>query len=182
MKIQKKTKIFILLGIVFILQLNLSAQDKIKDNFIGINPSVTAEPFYEKGEFDINIFPLVYQRVINNHFDFRITSILNLGVREDKNRLSIYGIELAVPYFLSQKGGNPSRGFLIAPILSLVRYSKEEHLNLGIWCEPGYNILMDKDYSLSIGLQFGATYFSYDNEQNKWREHIGVKIVFGKWF
>jgi hypothetical protein len=171
--------------LIIILSLNsiLKAQDEVTKHFIGINPSITAEPFYEKGEVDINIFPLVYQRILINRVHLRLTSILNLGIRNDGNSLSIYGIEMAIPYYFSQKVNkyNPSRGLFIAPTLSFVRYSKQEHSNIGIWFESGYNILIDKSLSLSLGLQFGATYFSYDNDANKWRNHFGIKIVLGKW-
>lgn len=179
----KYSKTIVLSVILLALNSNLKAQDEVTKHFIGINPSITAEPFYEKGEVDINIFPLVYQRILNNCVDLRITSILNLGIRNNGNSLSIYGFEMATPIFFSQKvkKSNCYRGLFIAPILSLIRYSKEEHSNIGIWFESGYNILMDKYFSLSLGVQFGATCFSYDDDSNKWRNHFGIKIVFGKW-
>jgi hypothetical protein len=174
--------IFLLVCLLSFTQ-GLDAQDKITKHFIGLNPSITAEPFYEDGELDINIFPIVYQRIITKRADFRMTSILNYGIRNDGNKASIYGFEIAAPFFISQKLDKylPSKGFFFAPVVSIVRYSKEEHTNLGIWFEPGYNFLMDNNFSLSLGVQAGATYFSYDNEQEKWRNHFGIKIVFGKW-
>ncbi len=161
----------------------LLAQDGKKFNFIGINPSVTVEPFYEKGELDINIFPLVYQRSLTKRFDIRLTSILNLGIRNNGNEISHFGFEAGLPIFFKAKE-NPkeiSKGFFVAPILSLTRNRFEEHNNLGLWIEPGYNLLFDNNFAMTFGLQFGGTYFGYDNGQTKWGNHFGIKIIIGKW-
>lgn len=184
MKIVQNMKSNFLVVNLLALCLVINAQEKSTKHFIGINPSVTAEPFYEKGEVDINIFPVVYQRIITERFDIRFTSNLSLAIRNEGNSSSIYGFEVGAPFFFSQKvrKNQPSKGLFIAPIFSFVQYSKEDHSNMGIWLEPGYNVLMDKNFSVSIGLQVGGTYFFYKNDENKWREHIGLKVILGKWF
>ncbi|KAA3608759.1 MAG: hypothetical protein D8M58_18655 [Calditrichaeota bacterium] len=162
----------------------LQAQDGSTKNFIGINPSITVEPFYEQGEFDINILPVVYQKPINNFVDVRLTSILSLGIRDKQSGINGVGFETAAPIFLNkrEKDDLQSKGFFIASIFSLVRYTKEEHTNFGFWLEPGYIFSLDNDFSISIGGQFGATYFDHDKIRNKWGEHIGAKFIIGKWF
>lgn len=161
----------------------LKAQDA-KLNFIGINPGLTIEPFYEKGEMDIAIIPIVYQRPFAKRFDIRLASICNLGLRKNGNDISHVGLEIAMPVFFKQKETKKesSKGFFAAPVLSLTRNRIEKHNNLGLWVEPGYNLLFDDGFAMSFGLQVGATYFSYDNAPAKWGNHFGVKVIFGKWF
>lgn len=161
----------------------LFAQEDRKANFIGVNPSMTVEPFYDKGELDINIFPLVYQRPLTKRLDIRLTPILNLGVRNNGNEISHIGFETGFPIFFKTKETNNeiSKGFFVAPILSLTRNRIEEHNSLGLWIEPGYNLLFDNNLAMTLGLQLGGTYFPQDNGQAKWGNHFGVKIIIGKW-
>ena len=159
-------------------------QDEKRSNFFGINPGVTVEPYYESGELDINVLPIVYQRSFTNRLDLRLTSILNYGVRQGDDRLSHFGLQLAAPVFFKKKEDKValSKGFFIAPILGLTRNNEASHTNIGVHIEPGYNILFENKFALSIGLQFGGTYFLNDSEANHWGNHFGVKIIFGKWF
>jgi hypothetical protein len=158
-------------------------QNEKRLNFFGINPSVTVEPYYNSGELDINFLPIVYQRSITNRLDVRLTSILNYGIRNGNDRLSHIGIETATPIFLKKKENNTeiSKGFFLAPILSLTRNNAASLTNIGTWVEPGYNILFENKFALSLGLQIGGTYFINDNSANTWGNHFGVKVIFGKW-
>jgi hypothetical protein len=162
----------------------LLAQTDKRYHFIGINPSVTVEPYYYKGELDVIVLPLVYQRSLTQRFDIRLTSILNLGIRKNGNEISHFGMETAFPLFFKSKEHNKeiSKGFYAAPILSLTRNNVEAHNNLGLWLEPGYNLLFDNNFAMTFGLQFGGTYFAYDNGPSKWGNLFGFKIIFGKWF
>jgi len=180
--IELRMKSFMLLLTVLSVSSVFGQNEKIL-NYLGINPSVTVEPFYDKGELDINIFPLVYQRSFSKRFDFRLTSILNLGMRNDGNKFSHFGFEAGLPIFFKSKESQNemSSGFFIAPILSLTRNRIEKHNSLGLWIEPGYNLLFDNDFAMSFGLQLGGTYFPDDNGQLKWGNHFGVKIIIGKW-
>jgi hypothetical protein len=184
MKMLQIIKQIIVLTIILVnLNSQLKAQNGSKAHFIGLNPSLTVEPFYEKGEMDINIIPIVYQRSLTNRVDLRITSICNFGIRNNGNEISHFGLETAFPIFLKQKEDKKqsSKGFFVAPILSLTRNRMEKHNNGGLWIEPGYNLLFDNKIAMSFGLQIGGTYFSYDNGQTNWKNHFGVKIIFGKW-
>lgn len=162
---------------------SLFAQEDKKHNFFGLNPSATVEPFYTKGELDLSIFPLVYQRTLTNRLDIRFSSILNLGLRNSGNEISHLGIETGLPVFfmLKETKNEISKGFFIAPIISVTRNRIEEHNNLGLWIEPGYNLLFENNVAMTFGLQLGGTYFDYDNGQTKWGNHFGVKIIIGKW-
>lgn len=159
-------------------------QDEKRLNFLGINPSVTVEPYYNSGELDINILPIVYQRSITNRLDLRLTSVMNYGIRNGNDKLSHIGLEFGVPVFFKKKENiiEISKGFFIAPLLSLTRNNEANHTNIGTWVEPGYNILFENNFALSLGLQIGGTYFINDSSANTWGNHFGVKVVFGKWF
>lgn len=158
-------------------------QDEKRSHFFGINPSVTVEPYYNSGELDINILPIVYQRSMTDRLDLRLSSILNYGIRNGNDRLSHMGVELGTPVFLKKKEDRLelSQGFFIAPLVSLTRNNEANHTNIGTWIEPGYNILFENKFALSLGLQIGGTYFIYDSSANSWGNHFGVKVVFGKW-
>ncbi len=160
------------------------SQKKKSINFIGLNPSVTVEPFYEKGEFDINVFPIVYQKTISQRVDIRIISIVNYGIRKSTSSFSHIGFQTAFPHFIIKKTDKliPSKGFFVAPGFGITRNLMEKHTNFGLWIEPGYNLLFDDKYSLSFSIQFGATHFWYDSGTTKWGNHFGIKIIFGKWF
>lgn len=175
-------QIIILMAILVIYENPLLAQEG-NGLFIGINPSVTVEPFYDEGELDINILPLVYQMPLTKRFDIRLTSILNLGIRNNGNEISHYGFETGFPMFFEPKEtkNEISKGFFVAPIFSMTRNKVEEHNNLGFWIEPGYNLLFDDTFAMTFGLQLGSTYFAYDSGQTKWDNHFGIKIIVGKW-
>lgn len=177
-------KQIILLTVTLVIYENqILAQEDKRFKFIGINPSVTVEPFYDKGELDVNIFPLLYQSALTKRIDIRLTSILNLGIRNDGNEISHFGFETAFPLFFRTKEtkNEISKGFYIAPILSMTRNRVEDHNNLGLWIEPGFNLLFENNFAMTFGLQLGGTYFAYDNGQTKWGNHFGIKIIIGKW-
>ena len=154
-----------------------------KSYFVGINPSVTVEPYYEEGELDVNVFPFVFQRPINLRTHVRLTSIVNLGIRNNANKLSHYGFEAAVPVFIRKVPdySEINKGFFVAPIVSGTRNNLEDHTNLGLWVEPGYHLIFEKNFAMSFGLQLGGTYFFYDDKTTALGGHFGVKIVLGFW-
>lgn len=164
--------------------LNAKCESLEKASFLGLNPSVTVEPYYNKGEFDINVFPVVYQRTISERIDFRASVTLNYGVREISKSISHFGGQLALPIFYKKKENlmNPSSGLFIAPGLGFTRNNLEKHTNIGFWLEPGYNLQISDKWSISFGVQLGATNFNYDDGTGKWGEHFGMKIIIGRWF
>jgi hypothetical protein len=162
----------------------IQAQEYSISHFLGLNPSVTVEPFYEKGEFDVNILPIVYQKHFSKRFDFRVSSTVNYGIRKSSNSITHIGGQLAFPVYFkkSEDNENPNNGFFVAPGMGFTRNREEHHTNIGFWLEPGYNLLFSEDWIISFGMQFGATYFNYDSLEDLWGNHFGVKIFFGKWF
>lgn len=159
-------------------------QKQSSPTFLGINPYITVEPFYAKGELDINLAPFVFQKPIGLRFDFRVNPILNLGIRTGNDVISHVGGELALPVYLRKKNDSTesSSGFFLAPVFSLTRNLPALHTNYGIWAEPGYHLLFENQLAFSFGLQVGATYFDYDHLPDEWGSHFGAKVTFGKWF
>lgn len=164
--------------------LSASSQEKRTAHFIGLTPAITVEPYYNKGELDINVFPLVYQFSISKRLDGRLSPVLNLGIRNGDDVLSHVGLEIATPIFLKKKEekNSPSNGFYLAPVLSFTRNNSALHYNLGTWIEPGYLLSISEKWSISFGLQVGGTYFMRDSGIQEWGNHFGFKIVIGKWF
>jgi hypothetical protein len=177
-------KNFLLLLLLLILTFKLFAEGNKRANFIGIKPEVTVEPYYQKGELDVNILPLVYQHTLNQRIDVRLASIMNLGIRETGTTISHYGFQLAFPVYLQKKEDTslPSKGLFVAPGIGVTRNNLDKHQNIGLWVEPGYHLVFDDKWAIAFGIQLGATHFSYDDGTAKWGNHFGIKICFGKWF
>jgi hypothetical protein len=176
---------YLLVGFAFFFSLPEGlAQEKSVPLFVGLNPSVTVEPFYAKGEFDVGIFPLVIQRPLGLRWDVRASTILNLGVRNNGNGISHYGLELAFPFFFSAKPDRftNSNGFYASPILSLTQNRMADHTNTGTWLEAGYFFPVTMKWGISVGLQAGVTHFNYSTEEPDWKSHFGVKAIVGRWF
>jgi len=158
---------------------NVQADINSANYFVGLSPSLTAEPFYESGEFDVNILPLVYQRNLLDNIDIRMIGLVNYGIRKNENKLSHFGFELAFPRYLF---GNtplpgPSEGFFVAPIFSIAQEQIKKELHVGLWVEPAYQFTFSQNYSISLGLQLGVTWIEKDMV-----DHFGIKFIFGRWF
>ena len=178
------SKLFLAFFLFSLTWISSFSQSAGKPHFIGINPSFTVEPFYEKGEFDVNVVPIVYQHALGQRVDIRLNTIVNYGVRFSGSKISHFGLETAFPIFLipRENSDDPSSGLYLAPIFSYTRNQVELHKNYGFWAEPGYNLLFDNDFAISIGVQFGRTFFNYDNGARQYGPHFGVKVILGKWF
>ncbi len=178
--------LFLLLSIHLVLFLNTSyAQKSFSTHFLGMNPGISIKPFYQSGEMDMNIIPLVYQTNLYGPLDMRLISVLNFGFRSDGNEIINYGAELALPYFFNQRSEKHqiSKGFYLAPVISLLKFNDDdrEHTT-GVLIESGFAFLVEEKASITIGFQLGAGYYSYREEDNKWQNQVGLKIILGNWF
>ena len=81
-------------------------------------PDITVERDYEKGEFDLNIAPLVVQYYLGPKLALKAASIVNLHVHEG-SEISHLGGQLSLPvYFLAHKESFAS-GIYLAPVFGL---------------------------------------------------------------
>lgn len=170
-----------ILSTLLLCQLTVYAQKR--PVFWGINPSITVELPYLRGELDVNMLPVNFQTTLHPRLHLRVGSLLNYGFRSTGNGISHYGFEIATPVFLKAKA-NPAmaaQGWYLAPIISLSHNPLGKHRNTGLWLEPGFHWLFEDRFALFFGLQFGTTYFNYQNQQNGWGQHFGANVIFGRW-
>jgi hypothetical protein len=171
------TTIFIL-----VLSSNLFGQSK-RPIFIGIQPAITVEPFYEEGELDVNCFPLVIETRIGNRTNLRFAPIANYHIGGSENGFSDIGLFAVLPIFFKKAESleDRTRGFYIGPVLGFGRNLINEHYTTTLAVEPGYMLKADKRFTAAFGLQLGSSYFSDDAQPSKWVFHWGPKISLGFW-
>lgn len=174
-----KKALILLLIICFIDELR--AQDK-RPVFIGIQPGITQEPFYEKGEFDVNITPFTFQIPITTRVDLRLTTLGNYHFGGETG-FSDVGFQLVAPIFINKKVATNSKsgGIYLGPVYGFGRNLLNHHYTHTVAIEPGYMFPTEKSFSLTLGLQFGGSYFDYDSGPGKWGNHFGFKINLGFW-
>ena len=151
--------------------------------FIGIQPNITVEPFYDPGEFDLDIVPLVFEASVGLRLNLKLTPIVNYHFGGEKKGLSDIGAYAVLPIFFKAKKTREERpfGFYLGPVIGFGRNLLNEHFTTTLAVEPGYMFETKKRFTISLGLQIGGSHFSYDSEPNKWVLHWGPKVTFGFW-
>jgi len=154
-----------------------------KQVYIGLQPGVTVEPFYEEGEFDFNVFPLIIETPVSSRINLRICPIANYHMGGETNGFSDLGVFTVLPIFFNKKEDDNTipYGFYLGPVVGLGRNLINKHFTTTLALEPGYMIETKKRFTINLGIQFGASHFSYDTEPNKWVFHWGPKVTFGFW-
>lgn len=162
---------------------NIFAQSN-KSLFIGIQPSITVEPFYEKGELDVNVFPLIIETPIGLRTNFRLAPIANYHFGGSTKGFSDIGLYTFLAIYFRKREIAASRpcGFYIGPVLGFGRNLINKHYTTTLAVEPGYMFEAKKSFTITLGIQFGSSYFSYDSKPNNWAFHWGPKVTFGFWF
>lgn len=151
--------------------------------FLGFQPAVTKEPFYEPNAFDVNVLPLVIQFPVSKLADLRLTTIASYHIGK-VSAVSDIGFQVIAPiYVLPKKEGinERSRGFYLGPLLGVGRNLKNDHLTITCGVEPGYLFPAKNRFTVSLGLQLGGSYFIYDERNNILRSHFGFKVNLGFW-
>lgn len=151
--------------------------------FVGIQPNVTVEPFYEKGELDIDILPLVFEASLGLRTDLRISPIVNYHIGGQTDGISDLSVFTVLPIFFKKKEIRSDRpyGFYAGPVLGFGRNLINNHFTSTLAVEPGYMFEAEKRFTIALGLQAGGSYFSYDNQPDKWVSHWGPKVSLGYW-
>lgn len=172
----------ILLQILIAISLKMVGQNR-NPVFIGIQPAITVEPFYEKGVFDINIFPAVVEIPIGNRVDFRFLPLINYHVGDIKNGISDLGFYSVFPVYFKEREKKTARphGLYLGPVFGIGRNLINEHYTTTIALEPGYLFEAKNKFTISIGLQLGGSHFMYNTQPNEWVFHWGPKISLGFW-
>jgi len=150
--------------------------------FLGIQPGVTKEKFYEKNEFDINVVPIVFQVSLNKRIDLRFVTLANYHFG-DEQQFSDVGLLTSLPVYIFKKEelDDPSSGFFIGPHVGLSKNLLNEHYTANFAIEPGYQHSFSDRFALSAYLQYGGSYFAYHDGSSKWEQHFGIKVDLGFW-
>ncbi len=151
--------------------------------FIGFQPNVTVEPFYDESEFDLDIVPLVFETSIGLRTNIKISPIVNYHFGGATNGISDVAVYSVLPIFFKAKETKSDRpfGFYMGPVIGFGRNLINSHYTTTVGIEPGYMFETKNRFTISMGLQLGGSYFSYDVEPNKWVTHWGTKFSFGFW-
>ncbi len=176
-------KKLILILLVLVLTKLIAVSQNNKQFLLGFNPSVTIEQTYPKGCFDLNVFPLVIEYPLAKNLDIRAISIVNYGFRNMGSALINIGAELSIPYYFNFGNTLPAApsGFFLAAGSAYTRNIYYNHNNLSVFFEPGYNFLFNDNFSLIIDLQYGRTFFYYDDGSKLTGNHFGLKVILGWW-
>jgi len=163
--------------------MNSSTAQERKPIFIGLQPGITSEKFYEKDEFDINVIPIVLEMPLSERVDLRFTTIGNYHFGGKKNGFSDLGFQVLAPFFLKKKEtiNEKSQGFYITPVGGYGRNLIYKHDTYVLAAEAGYLFPTKKSFTLSLGIQFGGSCFDYDDDPDLWRQHFGFKLNLGFW-
>lgn len=174
---------------IFMLALQpLKADENLKTApgrvFVGIQPSVTVEPFYEKGEFDVNALPLIVEVPVAAHLSVRLAPTVNYHTGGQSNGISDLGLFVVTPIFLQKRKlpAEPLSGFYVGPVVGFGRNQMRDHYTITAAVEPGFLFPAERAFTIALGLQVGASYFTYDSSAEKWILHWGPKVTFGFWF
>lgn len=151
--------------------------------YIGLQPGLTVEPFYEEGEFDVNALPLIFETTLSPRINLRISPMVNYHIGGVTNGISDLSIFTVLPVFLKKYNDDSSipHGFYLGPVFGFGRNLINNHYTTTLAIEPGYMFETKKSFTINLGIQFGGSFFSYDNEPNKWVSHWGPKVTFGFW-
>lgn len=179
----KPTMTLLLSTLCLIGHLSVRAQDRpMKKNYIGLIPSVLAEPYDTINAIEVNALPILFERRIgeNNGFGFQVRPILNYRCFGNKSGFSQMGGTLvANRYFLNVF----EEGFWLKPQLGAYytyaynRLDKIQTMTLGI--EPGAFMLIAERFSLSVNLQPGVNYYPDQFSRDFVRSESGFKAHFG---
>lgn len=172
-----KTKTLWILILLSGLLTNISAQN-MKRTFIGIQPMITKEKFYDKGEFDLNIVPLVVQVSLSELVEIRAISIVNMHFGTS-SEVSHVGAELGLPLYPFRKRESAMKGIYAAPVFAMVHNRVTSSKEYTFAIEPGYSWIFQKGFSMNAGLQLGGTYFDGTFDGNALKDHFGFKISLG---
>ena len=149
--------------------------------YLGLGPDITTEKEYEKGEFDINIVPFVLQYYLSKTVAIRASSVVNLHIGNE-TEISQVGGQLALPVYFLSKASTAISGIYLAPLVGMSHNYISEGNESTAAAEAGYTWILPGGFTMNLGLQLGATYFTADDQTAGWRNHSGLKYSLGYTF
>ena len=73
-------------------------------------------------------------------------------------------------------------GLFAAPVFGFSHNKVSTSNEITVALEPGYTWVLEKGFTMNLGLQLGGTYFTASDESGGWRNHTGVKFSLGYTF
>ena len=121
--------------------------------FIGIQPNITVKPFYEKGEFDIDIVPLVLEASIGLRTNHKITPIVNYHIGGQTDGVSDISVFTVIPILFKKTENRSDKpcGFYIGPVLGFGRNLINDHYTTTLAVEPGYMFKTERRFTIALG-------------------------------
>ncbi len=166
-------------------------QNTLKENYLGILPSVLVEPYDTINATEINVVPAVYERRFGEKSDIGIQfrPIINYRILEGASGISQVGGTLMVnKYFLNVFGEDfwlkPQVGAYGTYAYNLL--DEIQTLTLGL--EPGALIKIGGNWLLSVNVQPGINYYPDDysrefvSTESGFKPHFGIIIHAGYQF
>ena len=150
---------------------------------LGLQPSITVEPYYPEGVFDVNAAPLCAEWRAGRRVSLRASPLVTLrfGV-PGAPRLAHLGAEASLPIYLDEPvPGDPPSGFWAGPATALTRNVLDLHWTTGLHADFGYALRPSRRLALLFAGQLGGTLFLHDDGSRELKEHLGVKVAVGWW-
>jgi len=131
--------------------------------YIGLQPGIDRLVFeqfdgYAEYAWDIDLVPVTVEYALNRHWGLCLHTILNLENRpyQYPSVLSSFGIEVALPYYLSLKNSEEGhRGFFVGPTLTPGYNLLNKYHSLKVGGSVGYSLLFANKWSFSVAVQAG---------------------------
>lgn len=166
-----------------------SAQDTNHTHYLGISPSILAEPYDKVDAIEINTFPFVYEFRLSDDLGIQFRSTMNYRFSKVNAGISHTGGTIVLnKYFWSLMGND----FWITPqiaVFSTYAYNqidKTKTTTFGI--ELGAFMKLADQISMNINLQPGINYYpdtysrEFVNAKDGFKPHFGIVFHIGYHF
>jgi len=178
---KKKSSVTLLISILFFLLASPVFAEDTTPIYIGVEPRIGREDWYQDGEYDVNVIPLVIEFALSDNISFKTKTsyFMHYGGSVGSKR-SLVGIGGNVFYhFKPISDSRQYHGLFLGPLLESNYDYIEAMRHSTIAAEVGYAIPVDTDWSVNISAQYGRTNFSDATKPTA--DHFGIFVNFGYW-
>lgn len=151
-----------------------------RSHYLGIMPSVLAEPYDTLKAIEINVVPLVYEYRLNQGIGLQVRPVVNYRFNEISHGISQTGGTVLInKYFLKVF----KEDFWLVPELAFFytftynQLDKIHTMTAGV--EGGVFMKLKKNFSLSLNLQPGINYYPNQFSRDFVKSESGFKSHFG---
>lgn len=161
---------------IVLLCLSAAATSEI---MLGLRPSVTVEPEYPKGVFDLNVLPLSLEFEGEGLApNLRVDAILTLQLGGERPEIANLGLLLGLPWYPFSPSSGSRSGLFAGPKAGLAYNALGEFWATGASVEAGWSFSFG-EWSLLACAEGGATVFLKSGEKARVGGHGGMSAIFG---